>query len=187
MLESLIQHYGYWTVLIGTLLEGETILVLGGFAAHRAFLALPGVMLAGFVGSLTSDQIFFFVARRRGNAVLANRPHWKSRLERFQRLLDRYENLVILAFRFFYGFRVIGPFALGMSRVPAWRFVILNAIGAAIWATAVSVAGYMLGRAAEALIADLERYEFAAMAAIAVVGLSAWLLRSYCMHSRTGE
>ena len=68
---------------------------------------------------------------------------------------------MILAFRFFYGFRVIGPFALGMSRVPAWRFVILNAIGAAIWATALSVAGYMLGRAAEALIADLERYEFA--------------------------
>jgi membrane protein DedA with SNARE-associated domain len=34
-LESLINTYGYLAILVGTLLEGETILVLGGFAAHR--------------------------------------------------------------------------------------------------------------------------------------------------------
>ena len=41
MLESLIDTYGYLTILIGTFLEGETILVLGGFAAHRGYLHLP--------------------------------------------------------------------------------------------------------------------------------------------------
>lgn len=34
-LESVVDTYGYVAVLVGTFLEGETILVLGGFAAHK--------------------------------------------------------------------------------------------------------------------------------------------------------
>jgi membrane protein DedA with SNARE-associated domain len=37
-LESILDTYGYLAVLVGTFLEGETILVLGGVAAHRGYL-----------------------------------------------------------------------------------------------------------------------------------------------------
>ena len=47
-LESIVDTYGYLAVLLGTFLEGETILVLGGFAAHRGYLALPWVIVAAF-------------------------------------------------------------------------------------------------------------------------------------------
>ena len=58
-MESLIENYGYLAILIGTLLEGGTILVLGGFTAHQGYLALPWVILAAFAGSLCGDQLFF--------------------------------------------------------------------------------------------------------------------------------
>jgi len=58
-LESIVDTYGYVAVLLGTFLEGETILVLGGFAAHRGYLALPWVIVAAFFGSLCGDQLFF--------------------------------------------------------------------------------------------------------------------------------
>ncbi len=35
---ELVQDYGYYAVLLGTLLEGETILVMAGFAAHGGYL-----------------------------------------------------------------------------------------------------------------------------------------------------
>jgi membrane protein DedA with SNARE-associated domain len=38
-LDQLIDTYGYWAILVGTLLEGETILLLGGFAAYQGYLA----------------------------------------------------------------------------------------------------------------------------------------------------
>src|SRR5688572_33421924 len=41
MLTQLLDHYGYLAVLVGTVLEGETILILGGFAAHQGYLHLP--------------------------------------------------------------------------------------------------------------------------------------------------
>jgi membrane protein DedA with SNARE-associated domain len=40
-LEPFVEAYGYLAVLAGTFVEGETILVLGGFAASRGYLGLP--------------------------------------------------------------------------------------------------------------------------------------------------
>ena len=39
-------------LLIGTFLEGETILMLGGLAAHMGYMDVTGVILAAFAGSL---------------------------------------------------------------------------------------------------------------------------------------
>ena len=58
-LQSIIENYGYAAILIGTFLEGETILVLAGLAAHQGYLELTGVIFSAFLGSLCGDQLFF--------------------------------------------------------------------------------------------------------------------------------
>ena len=51
-LPLLIQTYGYPAAFVGSMLEGETVLVLAGLAAHRAHLSLPVVwLLAAAMGS----------------------------------------------------------------------------------------------------------------------------------------
>ena len=55
-LQSIIENYGYAAILIGTFLEGETILVLAGLAAHQGYLVLTWVILAAFAGIS-----FFFI------------------------------------------------------------------------------------------------------------------------------
>ena len=57
-LASLIQTYGYGIVLIGTVLEGETVLTLAGFAAHRGYLQLPLVIVTAAVGGGQAGSIF---------------------------------------------------------------------------------------------------------------------------------
>lgn len=175
MLEDLIARYGYLAVLGGTFLEGETILVLAGFAAHRGLLWLPGVMLAAFVGSLASDQLFFYLGRRHGAAMLAKRPQWQPAVERVRRLLTRYNVALTLSFRFLYGLRNVTPVVLGMSDVSTARFVLLNAIGAALWAVVISALGWFVGSAAKQLLGHLERYEGRVAVAIIAVGLGLWL------------
>jgi hypothetical protein len=39
-MQTVIENYGYAAILIGTFLEGETILVLAGLAAHQGYLTL---------------------------------------------------------------------------------------------------------------------------------------------------
>lgn len=173
-MEALIQQYGYLVVLVGTFLEGETVLVLAGFAAHRGYLQLPWVITAAFVGSLFGDQLFFYLGRRHSGFLLRHRPHWQPRIERAQELIQRYSTLIILIFRFLYGLRTVTPFALGMSKVPARLFVPLNAGGALIWAVAIGGAGYLFGNALELILGDVKRYEMVVLLALLAGGILIW-------------
>ena len=59
MLESFLAKYGYIAILLGTAFEGETIMIMGGFSAHRGYLELlPWVVLAGFVGNFIQNLIY---------------------------------------------------------------------------------------------------------------------------------
>ena len=59
MLESFLAKYGYIAILLGTVFEGETIMIMGGFSAHRGYLRLlPWVVLAGFVGNFIQNLVY---------------------------------------------------------------------------------------------------------------------------------
>lgn len=169
-LELFIRQYGYFALIAGTFLEGEIILILGGFAAHQGYLELPWVILAGFAGSLSGDQFFYLLGRWKGTAFLEKRKGWTDRAERIRGWVREYETLITLGFRFVYGFRSVTPFVLGMSRMPAARFAVLNAISALLWAAMIGTGGYLFGAALKMFVADVKRYEGEAIAAIVATG-----------------
>ena len=176
MLESLIQQYGYLAIAVGTFAEGETVLLLGGFAAHRGYLDLAGVIAAAFVGSLCGDTLYFEIGRRKGMAFLERRPAWKKHVARVLTMVHSHQTLLILSFRFLYGIRTVAPFAIGASGVPLRRFLVLNVVSAALWASAFGALGYLLGNTLQAVLGDIERYERAVFGAIVFAGiaLAAW-------------
>ena len=69
-LPQILTDYGYLGVFIGTLMEGETVLLLAGFAAHQGYLVLGLVIAVAFVGGTLGDQIAFFLGRRYGNRLI---------------------------------------------------------------------------------------------------------------------
>ncbi|MEW5756975.1 MAG: DedA family protein [Pseudomonadota bacterium] len=179
MLQSFIEHYGYLAILLGTFLEGETILILGGLAAHLGYLNLQGVILAAFLGTWCGDQLYFFLGRLRGQHWLESHSAWKPKASTVFGLMERHQFALILGFRFLYGLRTITPFVLGMSRVPTLRFILLNILGALLWAMCVGLLGYLFGQAFEAWIGKVKHYEAELFAAIGVGGLLVWLVHRY--------
>jgi membrane protein DedA with SNARE-associated domain len=177
--ETLLKTYGYWAILIGTFAEGETILILGGFAAKLGYLALPWVILSAFIGSLCGDQLFFYLGRTHSQRFLARLPSWKERIYKAQRLLARFQTPLILGFRFLYGLRMVIPFVIGMSSVPRRKFIFLNTISALIWAIVVGTGGYLFGNILEIILGDIKRYERFILGAIAVIGVSFWVVHLY--------
>jgi membrane protein DedA with SNARE-associated domain len=177
-LEALIQSHGYWIIFLGTFLEGETILILGGIAAHSGYLKLPYVMFAAFAGSTLCDQTFFYLGRRHGPAVMARRPGWQAGIERVDAIVTKHAVPMIIGFRFLYGLRTVTPFAIGMSSaIPARRFAVLNVLGAALWSVAFGIAGYAVGNAVEAFVGKSRRYELAVLALVSAIGLGLFLIR----------
>ena len=170
-LPQFLTDYGYLAVFVGSLLEGETILVLAGFAAHQGYLSLPWVVLLAICGGTLGDQVYFLVGRRFGSSLVQRFPRMTSPAQRVNRLLMRFHEALIIGVRFMYGLRIVGPMVIGMSDVPAWRFAVFNAIGAVAWAVAISAIGYLFGHALQSLLVAADQYEAVAVLVIVAFGL----------------
>lgn len=179
MLQTLIENYGYPIILIGTFLEGEAVLVLGGFAAKLGYLDLPWVMLSAFVGTVCGDQLYFFIGRYHGKSLLAKHPKWQRRADWVNFYLERHQVLLILTFRFLYGVRTVTPFVIGMSGIKTGRFIVLHLMGAMLWVVVVGTAGYVFGRTVEIILGDVKEFEMYALGAIILISAGAWLYYYY--------
>jgi len=169
-LAGLIDSYGYFAVFIGAFLEGETILALAGLASFRGYMDLWKVILVAMAAGFLGDQFYFFIGRFKGHRVLARFPHARERAHRFDALLARWHAPLIIGVRFMYGFRVVGPILLGMGRVPAWKFMLFNFIGAAIWAPLIAGIGYFFGSILETALGRLKHYEMWVFGAVLLIG-----------------
>src|SRR5215208_7273151 len=96
--ETIISQFGYPALIVGLVLEGETVLVLAAFMAHRGYLDLPVVILIGFMVTFASDQFFFWLGRTKGNQFLEHRPAWRSNVEKARFLLGRNTTLLFIGF-----------------------------------------------------------------------------------------
>lgn len=177
-LASLIADHGYWIVAAGCLLEGETVLLLAGFAAKRGYLDPVEVVGVGFAAAFVGDQLLFRLGRRYGHALLARWPAIASRTNRIGGLIDRHPQKAALVARFIYGTRFAGPILIGMSSMPQARFAPLNALASLAWAVLFTAAGWYLGAAAEAYAGDLRHIEEWLLAA-AIAALAAWWLNAF--------
>ena len=179
-----VTQYGYWAVVLGGLVEGETLLMLAGFAARLGHLNLPTVMALGaFMGAL-SDIGLFGLGRWRGVQLLGRWPQVLAYRERLNRLVARWGILVVILMRFMYGMRWAGPVLLGMSNMPWPRFVLFNLVGAALWGYLAAGAGWMFGYAAQALLADAQEVQGWLLGTLLalVLAFAAW--RSWRMRLR---
>ncbi len=181
MIAALVASYGYLAVFVGTLLEGETILLAAGYAAQRGLLHWPAVIAIAIVGGTMGDQLAFMVGRWKGAVLIERFPSLAHRVPQVHRLLERYHVVLILMIRFLYGLRIAGPIIMGTTSLPFFRFAVLNFLGAVLWALIVSGAGYYFGVALEAWVADVEHVELFVLLGILLAGFigALWLyLRS---------
>jgi membrane protein DedA with SNARE-associated domain len=179
----LIEKYGYLAAFVGTLAEGESLLILCGLAAHRGYLALPYVIAVGAVGGALGDLGFFLLGRYYGGRLLARYPRYAPAADRVRSLNERFPVATIVGVRFMYGLRTVGPAVIGTTRVSLSRFVALNVVGAIVWSACWAGAGYLVGKAAEQLLGDLARIEREVFGGalivivIAVVSMRVWRSR----------
>ena len=178
-LTQAIASHGYWVLALGCLLEGETVLLLAGFAAHRGQLNPLWVLVVASVAAFVGDQCFFRLGRRHGPRVLALRPAWARHAARVHGLLQRWGGWLVVGIRFAYGLRIAGPVVMGASAMPAWRFAAFNALGAVIWAVVVGGLGWLLGGAAEALLGKVQHLEAALLLTLLLLALAAAAWRWY--------
>lgn len=165
----LLATYGYLAIFIGCLLEGETILILGGMAAHQHVLKLLPVIGYASLAGMLGDQLLFWLGRYFGARLLPRLHKQQAAIDRVTQLIGQYPTVSIFSVRFLYGMRLIGPMVIGASKVSPLKFLCINAVGAAVWATLFASGGYWAGEFLEGVLGDLKPYRL--LIALGVVAL----------------
>ncbi|WP_116964834.1 DedA family protein [Fastidiosibacter lacustris] len=152
---ALIQQWGYWLMFGAAIIEGETFLILGGVAAAADMLDLGWIIVLSIIGCLLHDSFLFCLGRFIGPKILSRKPNWQPKVNRISMLIDKYNFWLILGFRFAYGLRTIIPFALGMSTITNFKFLIFDFIGGVIWVFVFLLGGYYFGSALQVILHKL--------------------------------
>ncbi|WP_181380784.1 DedA family protein [Salmonella enterica] len=180
-INTLITHYGYAALVIGSMAEGETVTLLGGGAAHQGLLKFPLVAAAVALGGMMGDQLLYLLGRCYGGKILRRFPRYHTKIRRAQKMIQRHPYLFVIGTRFMYGFRVVGPLLIGASRLPPKIFLPLNIVGALIWALLFTTLGYLGGEVIAPWLHDLDQHlrhgVWLILAIVLVVGVRWWLKR----------
>ena len=150
-----------------------------GYQAAQGRLVLPGVVLAGVVGSLAGALFWYWIGIKVGDERL---KHWAGRhgrwlamtpaeIERADRWFDRHCGKAVLFGRLVPAVRTLISVPAGIFGMGIRRFMMFSALGTAIWSTALAFAGYTMGRNYTAVSAWLNPVTNVVVAAIVLVYL----------------
>ena len=189
---NLLVAHGYLVIIFGAALDnfglpasGDIVLFAGGLFANGGELALPLVMLSGFVGAFISDNSVYWIGRIGGRPMMYR--ILKMRFLHFlinERSLDKVGNYfethggkTVFVGRFGPGLRSMTPLFAGVSRMKYHRFLPYNLSAAVVWAVAYSLVGYVFGQYWDELLAVARSLGYGVIALVALL-LIAYILRS---------
>jgi len=197
-LRNAVVDYGYWAVGAALLLEnagvpspGETILLLASFLAYSQHeLQLGWIIVVATIAATLGDNLGFALGYYGGRPLLSRyQSIFRVRaasLERGERLFARYGPVTVFFARFIFGLRIVaGPMA-GVLRMPWRRFLLFNFLGAAVWVTAISGAGYLFGQHWHRLERAIKKLDIAAIIFVLVL-VAWWRWRSRRDAAASGE
>lgn len=182
----LLATYGYLAIFIGCLLEGETILILGGMAAHQHVLKLLPVIGYASLAGMLGDQLLFWVGRYFGARLMPRLHRQQATIERVTQLVNQHPTVSVFSVRFLYGMRLVGPMVIGACKVSPLKFTCINLLGAVTWATVFASAGYWAGEFLEGVLGDLKPYRLPIVLCVIVLMVALAVVRHYRAKSRAG-
>lgn len=179
MWESWIESYGYAAVFIGSILEGETVLILAGYSMSRGYLDPVTTFFLAVAGGTIGDSIYFWLGRRYGDRLLRSLAIPRPFQARSKMLLRRWGRLAAFTTRFAYGLRTALPLLIGTTRMPVLLFHAFNLLAAVIFAALYLGLGFIFGEAVQELVGRVRTYEHRILLTVVAMGTIIWIVREY--------
>ena len=180
---GVVSRFGYFGVTglvmvesFGVPAPGETAIIAGSTAAGSGRLNIFVVALVAFLAAVLGDSIGYWIGRTGGRPLVLRFGRYvrltEARLDRVETFMARRGPIMVAAARFIEGLRQLNGIVAGVTRMPFGRFLIFNAIGAALWVGVWSSAGYFAGNHLDQISAVIHRYQNLALAVLVLVVLA---------------
>ncbi|MEK9578059.1 MAG: DedA family protein [Aquiluna sp.] len=127
-------------------ITGDSLVFAAGLvsAAHQDSINIYVMVIGVGISAWLGDQVGYTLGRHYGRPYLDKRKgHWLKRaIERSEQFYVRYGWWSIVVARFVPWGRVIIPALAGISKMNYYKFFSANAVGALLWGSGLTLAGY---------------------------------------------
>jgi len=184
-LEHVVRDYGVFAVMlilaveaIGAPVPGESLLIFASVLAGRGEMS-PGLVVFAWAGAVLGDNIGYAIGKSVGRGAIlrygAKIGLNEARFNAIESVFLRYGSATVVFARFFNILRQLNGIVAGILGMSWWRFLLFNALGAALWvATWVFAASYFIKHVS--IITKLAHHT-KIVAGILAVGILAFILK----------
>jgi len=137
-------------LVVTPFLPGDSLLfAVGALAASDGSpINILAVTVLLFVAAVIGDAVNYSIGRRIGARAFKSEKSFffnKKHLERTQAFYEKHGGKTIILARFMPIIRTFAPFVAGMGKMEYRRFAVFNIVGAAVWVSSFTIAGYLFG------------------------------------------
>jgi membrane-associated protein len=159
-LDAILASFGNWFYLVlfvivfcetglvvTPFLPGDSLLFAAGALIARSSLNVHILAVSLFFAAVLGDFVNYHVGKYLGPRALALNSRWLNHkhLERTERFFQKYGPFAIVLARFAPIVRTFAPFMAGVGAMSYSRFFFYNVLGAFLWVTLFTYAGYFFG------------------------------------------
>ncbi|OPY59178.1 MAG: Inner membrane protein YqjA [Pelotomaculum sp. PtaU1.Bin035] len=167
--------------VIGLPIPDEAIMTFVGYMINLGKFKLSYSLTVSFLGSISGMSLSYII----GRGILSkladkfeNKFNLKDMHIRYQKLFDKYGNVIIIAGYFFPGIRYITAYSCGLLKMNYIKFLLYSSVGAFLWVNTFILLGYYMGKDWKFILNYSIRYkDIVAIAAILLVALLSYFLQ----------
>lgn len=158
---NIISLFGPWTyvILFGIIfaetglvitpfLPGDSLLFAVGALAGGGFLNIWVIYVVMLVAAIVGDTVNYWVGHHFGPKVFSkenSRIFNRAYLEKTREFYEKHGGKTIILARFLPIIRTFAPFVAGVGKMHYRTFFFYNVVGAVVWVTSFTFAGYFFG------------------------------------------
>lgn len=186
-LAPLLDHWGYAAVAFLLFVEdfgvpapGETVLIAASVYAGAGRLNILAVALIAFAAAILGDNTGYAIGRFGGRSLVLRYGKYvfltEERLAKAEYFFNRHGGKIVTVARFIEGLRQANGIIAGITGMRWLKFLLFNALGAALWVATWTSIGYFAGNHIETIYNAVGRYALY-LAGAAVLLIVALVLR----------
>jgi membrane protein DedA with SNARE-associated domain len=188
-LAPVLDHWGYLAVAFLLFVEdfgvpapGETVLIAASVYAGAGRLNIVAVGVIAFAAAVLGDNTGYAIGHFGGRALVLRYGRYvrltEERLAKAEGFFIRRGGAIVTVARFIEGLRQANGIVAGTTGLPWRKFLLFNALGAALWVGTWTSVGYFAGDHIETIYRQVSRYSLYLLVA-AVVLVIAWAANRY--------
>jgi membrane-associated protein len=171
------------SIFVGLIIPGDIILALGGVYASQQQMNLVLVIVIGSLAAIAGESIGFWLGRRYGVRLVRRMPFFggwlAERLGASEDFFRRHGGKTVAIGRYATAAGAFIPFSAGAGRMRYARFLAFDVPAIIVWATAITVFGYVFGKNLGFVDRVLSRFGYAVLGLVIVVFLGRWLWKRW--------